>query len=134
MNVLKIKAKNYLSFKSLDLDLTDKDGTFLIIGRNSENVDDTEGNGSGKTSFASLVTYAFYGRCRGNFDKELHNEDIIFIDVKNAQSIVKAVKKLEDDSELQSKLIKNGLTKVSGITREVQAKNIVDIIIQKSKQ
>jgi len=78
MNLLRLKIKNYLSYKSEDIDFSDKDGLFAIIGRNDEGVNEEEGNGAGKTALISSIPFAFYGRCRGNFDKSLNNEDVIY--------------------------------------------------------
>lgn len=80
MNLLNIKLKNYLSYKSEEKSFDGKDGLYLIIGRNSVDVDETEGNGSGKTALISSIPFALYGRSRGTFDKELVNEDVIYID------------------------------------------------------
>ena len=55
----------------------------------------------------------------------IDGEDILFLKINDYQSIVKAVKKLGKDKQLQSKLIINGFKKVSKITRELQAEKIV---------
>lgn len=70
--------KNYMSYRFLDIEY--KDGMYLIIGRNSENVGEDEGNGAGKTGLISSFPFACYGRVRGVFDKELLSEDYIFMD------------------------------------------------------
>jgi glycosyltransferase involved in cell wall biosynthesis len=51
-------------------------------------------------------------------------QDIQFISVKDPESIVTMVKKLEQDIPLQKHLIENGLKKVSEVTREAQADTI----------
>jgi len=78
MNVLSISLKNYLSFKNAKVELTEEDGIFLVIGRNDETVDESDGNGSGKTAFMSAVRFALFGSARGEFSKDLLNEDVIY--------------------------------------------------------
>jgi glycosyltransferase involved in cell wall biosynthesis len=51
-------------------------------------------------------------------------KDILFIKMRDSQSIVEVVKKLEGDKVLQTKIINNGFIKVSKFTRESQAKKI----------
>jgi len=80
MNLIKLSLKNYLSYKKCELDFKDKESLYLIIGRNSEEVDDTEGNGAGKTALISAIPFALFGRSRGVFDKDLNNEDVIYVD------------------------------------------------------
>lgn len=77
MDLLRMELKDYLSYKQETIDLHKKDGLYLIIGRNDENCDESEGNGSGKTSLVGAVPFALYGRARGVFDKDLRNEDVI---------------------------------------------------------
>jgi len=82
MDLKSVELKNYMSYRTCKLTSVElRDGLHLIIGRNSENVSEDEGNGSGKTSFISAVPFALYGRVRGVFDKELNNEDYVYMDV-----------------------------------------------------
>jgi len=78
MNVLSISLKNYLSFRNAKVELTEEDGIFLVIGRNDETVDESDGNGSGKTAFMGAVRFALFGSSRGEFSKDLLNEDVIY--------------------------------------------------------
>ncbi len=70
MDLLKVKLKNYLSYKNETFDLRERNGLTLITGT----------NGSGKSAVISSVPFALFGRCRGVFDKELNNEDYIHKD------------------------------------------------------
>ena len=58
----KIKAKNFLSYKDLELDL-DKRGLILVEGKNLTNSAFLS-NGSAKSSLLSTVTYALYGKTK----------------------------------------------------------------------
>jgi len=77
MNVIRLKLQNYLSFKDEEINFQDRNGIYLVIGKNDETVDESDGNGSGKTSFISAIRFAIGGRIRGEFSKDLNNEDII---------------------------------------------------------
>jgi glycosyltransferase involved in cell wall biosynthesis len=62
------------------------------------------------------------------------SQDILFIKLRNSQSIVEAVQKLKRDKKLQLKLINNGLNKVSNITRESQAEKITSLLKTQEKE
>lgn len=59
MKVTRVQAENFLSFKSLDLDIANR-GLVLIDGDNKTN-QSFRSNGSGKTSSISAIVYGFYG-------------------------------------------------------------------------
>ena len=81
MNVIRVKLVNYLSFKTEEIKFDkDKDGIFLVTGRNDENADTTDQNGAGKTAFISAFRFAISGKSRGQFTKDLVNEDVIYKD------------------------------------------------------
>lgn len=79
MDILKISLENYLSFKRAVIEC-DRDGIYLVIGKNDDAVDESDGNGAGKTGFISAIRFAFFGNIRGVFNKELLNEDVIHKD------------------------------------------------------
>lgn len=69
MNPTYMRLKNYLSYKNQEIDFNNMKNILLILGA----------NGTGKSAFMSAFPFAFYGRSRGVFDKELNNDDVIFI-------------------------------------------------------
>lgn len=83
MDLIKLNLKNFMSYKAENLDFEKREGLYGVIGRNSLDVDEDEGNGAGKTSLFNAVPFSFYGRVRGEFDSDLVNEDYIFIDENN---------------------------------------------------
>lgn len=71
----KIKAKNFLSYKDLELDL-DKRGLILVEGKNLTNSAFLS-NGSAKSSLLSTVTYALYGKTeKGQTADEVVNNKV----------------------------------------------------------
>lgn len=71
----KVKAKNFLSYKDLELDL-DKRGLILVEGKNLTNSAFLS-NGSAKSSLLSTVTYALYGKTeKGQTADEVVNNKV----------------------------------------------------------
>lgn len=61
MKFIKIKAKNFLSFKELELDL-DNRGLILLTGKNLDDKSGTfDKNGIGKSSLVASIFYALFG-------------------------------------------------------------------------
>jgi len=58
VKILKIKASNFYSFKSLDLDFSDYSGIIRILGKNK---DSGGSNGAGKSAIFEAVTWGVYG-------------------------------------------------------------------------
>jgi len=59
MLIKKIKAKNFYSFKELELDFTNLDGLIQIVG---ENKDSGGSNGSGKSILFEAVCFGLFGK------------------------------------------------------------------------
>ena len=58
IKLLNIKAKNFMSFEDLDVDLR-KGGLYVITGQNDKGGDS---NGAGKSTIFSAICYAMFGR------------------------------------------------------------------------
>ena len=69
----------------------------------------------------------------GISDFFVNYEDILFVKVKDSQSIADAVLKLQQNDNLRQKLSTNGIIRVSSVTREVQAENIAELMTKQWK-
>ena len=115
MDLLYVGMKNYLSYKSEEVDLSKHKGLHLVIGRNDETVDESEGNGAGKTAFVSATLFAHYGRCRGQMDKDLVNEDVVRID-ENGERAKKAEVEVHSKHAGEYYKVKRSVTAKGGQT------------------
>ncbi|AID17398.1 recombination exonuclease [Listeria phage LMTA-148] len=71
----KVKIKNFLSIKDMELNL-DKQGLVLIEGKNKTN-EAFKSNGAGKTSMIDAITYAIFGKTVGGLksDSVVNNKE-----------------------------------------------------------
>ena len=58
MQIQKISARNFYSFKSLDLDFTSLNGIVRILGKNKDSLGS---NGAGKSVLFEAVTWGLFG-------------------------------------------------------------------------
>jgi len=74
MKLINLKAENYSNLEEVDIDVEDM-GLVLIQGAN-ETDSSANSNGSGKSSFASIVSYALYGETTNGVsgDDVIHNQ------------------------------------------------------------
>ena len=60
INFKRIKFSNFFSFKYADIDLTNR-GYTIVKGVNNNPIDNSQSNGSGKSSIWEAISYALTG-------------------------------------------------------------------------
>ena len=70
MKIQKLRLVNFMPFAKVELDLVDRHGPFLFLGRHADGVEG-ESNGAGKSSVLEAILWALYGESRGPGDDDL---------------------------------------------------------------
>ena len=107
MKLLRLKAKNFLSIKDVELDLNNQ-GLTLIKGINKDN-SISESNGAGKSSILEAIVYALYGKTVKGLtgDAVIHNKAkkdmMVSLEIEGDSKAIYKLVRYRKDSEYKNK-------------------------------
>lgn len=109
MRLLRLKLRDFLIFKEVDLDLS-KVKLVSIVGQHDE--DNRRSNGSGKTAFVESIRYALFDESRGKSKSGIIREgakrSLVELDFEINGSLVSVIRSRDADGTSAAKLTIDG--------------------------